>query len=468
MKHYCIIILIFSLITACSKSEFLNVKPNQSLVIPNSLDDLQAILDHDLDMNGVPRGLGLVPQILDIASDDYYVLDQGYRDRLDDLLRMYYRWDAQANTADMVQDWERPYLCVLNSNLVLDHLEEMKDKIDDVQRWNEIRGAALFYRAHAFYHLAQVYAYPYGDENYDKYGIPLRLSSDISETIFRSSVSVTYKKIIDDLIESSELLPENELYKERPSKVTAYAMLARVFLAMRDYDQALLYSDRVLNIKNTLLDYNDLNPADPYPFNQSEIMDREVLFKSSPVNYSGKTSPLAIVVARIDSVLYDTYEEEDLRKNIFFITGSVQGFRFKGSYFGANNLFAGIALDEIYLIKAESLVKIGQTIECVKVLDNLRKNRYRKGTESYKVPQDIMKNEEELLKFVRLERRKQLIFRSLRWTDLRRFNLEGANITLQRQVDAQEYSLSSGDKRWAFLIPQQVMGFNPTMLQNPR
>ena len=471
MIRYCIFLLLIGLsllAQSCSKTDFLNEKPNQSLVIPNSLDDLQAILDFDRDMNGVPRGQGLVPQLLDIASDDYYVLAQAYRDRLDPLIKMYYSWDPKANTDESNPDWERPYLCVFNANIVLDHLEELKPRTTDTKRWSEIRGAALFYRAHAFYQLAQVYAYPYGITDYDEYGIPLRKTGDVLETIERAPVTEVYQSIVKDLSESSNQLPLNSNYKERPTKISAWALLARVYLNMGDYTKALIYADSVIMEKNELLDYNLLTATAAYPFNNTDIIQTEVLFKSSPVTYPGKTSPIAIAVARINPDLYSSYEVDDLRKNIFFTTGSTEGYRFKGSYYGTTDLFSGIALDEIYLIKAECLVRATELDKCVEVLEYFRRHRYRKNTETYRVPSILKMNQEGLLNFVLLERRKQLVFRGLRWSDLRRLNREGENITINRIIEGEEHLLSPNNKRYAYLIPQKVMGFNPEMNQNPR
>jgi hypothetical protein len=66
------------------------------------------------------------------------------------------------------------------------------------------------------------------------------------------------------------------------------------------------------------------------------------------------------------------------------------------------------------------------------------------------------------------ERRKELIFRGLRWPDLRRLNKDGAGVSVTRKLDGQTYTLTPNSLKYTWLIPQQVIDFNPGMPQNPR
>jgi hypothetical protein len=60
-----------------------------------------------------------------------------------------------------------------------------------------------------------------------------------------------------------------------------------------------------------------------------------------------------------------------------------------------------------------------------------------------------------------------LLFRNLRWSDLRRFNLEGANITLKRIINGTSYTLPPNDLRWVLLIPDLETS-RSGIPQNPR
>ena len=106
--------------------------------------------------------------------------------------------------------------------------------------------------------------------------------------------------------------------------------------------------------------------------------------------------------------------------------------------------------------------------DAVETIEKLRKNRFAANSDLYKVPASIALDQQSLLKFVRDERRRELIFRGLRWTDLRRYNMEGESLTIHRVLGDERYTLNPNDKRYAFLIPSLIIGYNPDMAQNPR
>lgn len=73
----------------------------------------------------------------------------------------------------------------------------------------------------------------------------------------------------------------------------------------------------------------------------------------------------------------------------------------------------------------------------------------------------------EALNIILKERRKELLIRGLRWSDLKRYNRGGANITLTRTVNGQTYTLSPNDLRYAVAIPEDIITLTG-MPQNPR
>ena len=69
---------------------------------------------------------------------------------------------------------------------------------------------------------------------------------------------------------------------------------------------------------------------------------------------------------------------------------------------------------------------------------------------------------------VLLERRKELAFRGLRWTDLRRLNKEGANITLTRILNGTTYTLAPNGLNYTLPIPPDVISLNKAIQPNSR
>src|SRR5690606_2345721 len=124
--------------------------------------------------------------------------------------------------------WSLLYQIVFYANTVLDGL-----KGDDHVDARVIRGQALFHRAHTFFQLAQLYSPPYDPSiASDSPGIPLRLTADVGETIFRSSLDETYERIVLDAKEAARLLEPTLPRQSLPSRQAAYGLLARTFLCM--------------------------------------------------------------------------------------------------------------------------------------------------------------------------------------------------------------------------------------------
>lgn len=448
-----IFLLLFMLQYSCKK--YLDVKPENNVAVPNSLNELQALLDNYQVMNHNS------PKLLDCLTDDFYVTTSDYNslsgvNAAD--VKMNYIWDKDANA--YIDNWLPPYQNpIYYSNVVLDQLTKINDGQNENDFYNSIKGSALFFRSFAFLQLAQLYCKPYSSTANADLGIVLRLTSDISVPSVRSSVQQTYDQIINDLKSAARLLPQNSIAPTRPNKAAAYGALARTYLSMRDYSQALQYADSCLQIYNSLIDYNTLIPISNPPFS---TFNKETIFYNIIQSPSISRPPRG----RIDSTLYQSYNADDLRRDLYFKANGDGTFGFQGSYSGNISTFLpfdGIATDEMYLIRAECHARSGNTSLALQDLNTLMQKRWRAAGW---VPFTAI-NANDALNKILVERRKELFFRGLRWSDLRRLNLEGANITLRRFVNGVTYTLPPNDFRWVLLIPTEVINFTG-IAQNPR
>ncbi|HEX2629896.1 MAG TPA: RagB/SusD family nutrient uptake outer membrane protein [Chitinophagaceae bacterium] len=430
---------------SCKK--FLDEQANKILILPRTLADMQTLLDNYNVMN---QRNGTLQDI--IAGDIYQVSSDWALLGIDD--RRHYIWDR--NIA-IDNSWTSLYQPVFNSNVVLDELNKMSN-VADIAQFNDIKGQALFFRSFAFYQLAQMYCRPYSATASTDLGICVRLSSAISDPSVRGTVQQTYDQIIGDLKASVNLLPVNTITPVRPSKVAAYGMLARVYTSMREYDKAGKYADSALALRSELLDYNTLDPSSQWPI---PLMNKEVIFHAS-----GLTGAMSPPAAKIDTLLYQQYHDDDLRKNIFFLANADNSHSFKGTY-GTEisfQTFYGIAIDELYLIRAEAAARAGNKDAALIDLNLLLKARWKN---SVPYPVITAASAPEALDKILVERRKELVCRGARWTDLRRRNLEGANITLTRVINNTTYTLPPNDLRWVLLIPTEIINMNGIQ-QNPR
>src|SRR5690606_9850231 len=176
-------------------------------------------------------------------------------------------------------DWARSYNTANIANICLDQLIKIDRTPQNASAWDNVKGSALFYRAYTFLNLLWIHAKAYDKETAaEDLGIVLRLNADFNEKSVRVSVAESYDQIIRDLEETVDLLPQLPRHVMRPSKAAAFGLLARTYLSMREYAMALDYADRCLEMKNDLMDYNDIDPALPRPF---ESFNPEVIFHSS-------------------------------------------------------------------------------------------------------------------------------------------------------------------------------------------
>jgi len=74
----------------------------------------------------------------------------------------------------------------------------------------------------------------------------------------------------------------------------------------------------------------------------------------------------------------------------------------------------------------------------------------------------------EALEIILQERRKELVFRGLRWFDLKRLNKDPRfAVTLKRVIEDKEYILPPNDNKYLFPIPSAVIEMTG-IKQNPR
>lgn len=458
MKKIIILFIACTTLHACSRSDFLNVSPNQSHTVPTTLEELQALLDRDQVMNGMGSGAarGPVPHLGEASSDDYYYLEANFSS-LRPQHQHYYLWSPNPYVGDVVYDWDRVYEAIFYANVALDGLRNLTRSDINSTQFDAIMGSALFHRAHAFYQLAQIFAPPYDKVKAETTaGLPLRLASDFSERIQRVSVEDTYDRIISDLQQASGLLPELPTAKNRPSKVACNALLARVHLVMGEYEAAEHYADVCLRRYGVLLDYNELDETLAYPFQQINFDNPEIImvFNMQGASFYSINRTLS---AKVPSALFDMYKEHDLRKRIFYNIGA-NGIDFKGNYSGNTYYFAGLATDEIYLIKTECLVRSGRLEEGMGLLSTFLTKRCSEEFD-YTYLQGV--SDQEALDIVLEERRKQLIYRGIRWTDIRRLNAEGAMIEQRRNINGETYFLPANDARYTLPLPEKVLEFRP-------
>jgi len=223
---------------------------------------------------------------------------------------------------------------------------------------------------------------------------------------------------------------------------------------MRMYDSAFKYANACLLLKSALMNFNgdadivgSINGTAP-PFRK---YNKEVIFHSQPILGFSICRPN--LGASVDTILYASYEDDDLRKTAFFAKG-VTYFTFKGMYSqDIQHMFTGIATDELFLIRAECYARLNNKQAALDDLNYLLATRWKQGSF---VPVSATTAAEALDKILE-ERRKELVMRQLRWMDIKRLNKEDRNIVLKRVIGNQVYLLPANDNRYALPLPTGLL-----------
>jgi len=438
-----LLLTICILFNSCKK--YLDAKSNTALVTPQTLKDLQGLMDDGIYMN-----LGTTPSYGESSADDYFLLPATVSG-LSTMQLDVYTWTK----TDYIygRDWSKAYTAIFNSNLCLDLLGNIERTEANRQEWDNVKGSALFFRGYYYLLLNLQHGLAFDPLTSDTdLGIVLRESSDFNKVSVRSSVKKCYDQILSDITGSVVYLPDYPLNLLRPSKAAAYALLSRLGLYLHDYNMVVKNADLSLKLQKDLMDYNGdadiigLTSSLPFKkFNKETIFYTEMLY-----NFGLHTATVGFT----DSLLYSSYDLNDLRRTAFF--SASKGYQvFKGNYGASvNALFSGLATDEVYLNRAEGKAFLGDVSGAMQDLNTLMIKRWRKTVVFTPFSADT---KDAALALIRRERRKELLFRGLRWGDIKRYNKENANIVLYRNIAGRQISLEPNSKFYALPLPSDII-----------
>ncbi|MBL3550390.1 MULTISPECIES: RagB/SusD family nutrient uptake outer membrane protein [Chryseobacterium] len=162
---------------------------------------------------------------------------------------------------DLETQWNKRYNVIGVANRVIRNVDNIQTS---AAIKNKYLGEALFMSSRMYFELA----YNYGNE---KAGIPIidRTKEPDPNPIPRAAnVMVNYNYIVNDLKRAAELLPtQAELPAKdfgRPHKAAAWALLAKVYLFMKDWQNAEYWANEVMTKgnRNLLNNYTDVFKAE--------------------------------------------------------------------------------------------------------------------------------------------------------------------------------------------------------------
>lgn len=456
-------ICVVVMLTGCN--DFLDIKPKGEK-IPKTVTDYETLLNYE----SVQKVSDTYPTYL---TDDVYLPDvaQGTAtpglNSVDQSIRNLYLFKKEV-FGDAQDDgfWFASYNRIYYYNTVIDNI--MNADGSDEQQKLSIRAEALISRALEYLYLVNGYAKYYDVHTAESDpGVPLILDEDISKkNLVRASVKDVYAQIQSDLQTALPNLPMQAKGNAfRASKAAGYGVLAKMYLYMGNYAEALKAANEVLEINNSLLDLKKYAVVKPQSSIGRTNVPQDI---DNPENIYIKFAPyvygLSSKVFGSDELI-SLFSEDDMRLQVYF----TKNFRNipTDKYVWAPYLRANLAVSspEIYLIAAECEAREGSIERAIALINKLRDNRIKNNTDI------VATDRNDALQKVLEERRRELAMSGMvRYIDLKRLNQESQFAKTVTHVTGEgTFSLEPNSPLYVLPIPAKVMRFNKnSMQQNER
>ena len=451
------------MLTGCN--DYLDIKPKGEK-IPTTVSDYETLLNYE----SVQKVSDTYPTYL---TDDVYLPDvaqgtttPGLNSVDQSILNLYlFKKDVFGEAQDD-GFWFASYNRIYYYNTVIDNI--MNADGSDEQQKLSIRAEALISRALEYLYLVNGYAKYYDVRTAESDpGVPLILDEDISKkNLVRASVKDVYAQIQSDLQTALPNLPMQAKGNAfRASKAAGYGVLAKMYLYMGNYAEALKAANEVLEINNSLLDLKKYAVVKPQSSIGRTNVPQDI---DNPENIYIKFAPyvygLSSKVFGSDELI-SLFSEDDMRLQVYF----TKNFRNipTDKYVWAPYLRANLAVSspEIYLIAAECEAREGSVERAIALINKLRDNRIKNNTDIVAIDRS------DALQKVLEERRRELAMSGMmRYIDLKRLNQESQFAKTVTHVTGEgTFSLEPNSPLYVLPIPAKVMRFNKnSMKQNER
>ncbi len=447
----------------CSCDDYLSNVPKGQR-IPTTLNDFSVMLADEYTncREDVTQALVLL--------NDRYVSD-GYLSYYE-LWNANYFWDENADRIAMNKSDETTYYNgyagISTANLIIENAPTATEATD-AERGQVIAQAKIL-RAMKYFTLVNYYAKTYNAATAaTDGGVPLITSAEVGATYTQPSVQEIYDFIVQDISEALPALPERALNVLYADKATAYALAARVYLQMGNYQEALASAGEALKRNDRLFDwvafYNDnaavLSVPDVYQSITSPMgfdYEENYIFCHGNNSYSGNDLQM-----REDRG--NRFEQGDAhfmsRWKIRTMAGATYYNPNMGGYFNRG----GLTTTEVYLIQAECLARTGNVAGAMDVLNKVRQKRI---LPEYYQPLAASSADEAIDMIIKVKG-DALVQTIIPFCDARRLNLEPAHArTLTKVENGQQYTLSPSSHMWVMPFPMGAVknSGNGTVTQN--
>lgn len=395
-----------------------------------------------------------------------------------ELARINYMWDESADRK--IQDnnvnyssnstiYSYCYQGIAHWNLIIEDANKLTECTE--QQRAQLKAQAKVLRAMDYFHLTNYFADQYTAGNAKTaLTVPLVESANIESSSPQVTQEKMYEFILSNLTEESiEQLPDKGETVFHPTKGAGYGMLARVSLQMGNYENALKYAQKALDINGSLYDWRPYYIENKAQYENNEYATSyPAVVLNSPENYVFAFSGQLSYQTGTQNIPVDraaAFDQKDLRLRTrwkFYPDQAGDYYKaIRRDYFNAG----GISTPEMYYIKAECLARKNQIQEAMNIVNQIREKRFLE--EDY-TPLNASSISEAIGHIIQ-EKANEYLQSSIPFWDMRRLNKDSQYAhNLTKTADGQTYTLKPDSHLWIMPFPEKVMTNpgNGTITQN--
>lgn len=399
-----------------------------------------------------------------------------------------------ASTYETEDMWQNHYYAIKNYNIVIANAALVEDETL-LPSVDILKGIALFCRASSYLTLARYYGNAYDPATAaTDLCVPLVLVYDQLEKPARATVKQVYDQIIKDLDEAESLLAEvpGAIGSEVPTIDAVYALKARYYLDVQDYDEAYTMA---LNVIGSEAGYTLANTAEAMLAEYVNDAGTEPIIQLyASIAEGAKSNGMYAPVRKDDTVgkyfspyfvptktLINSYSDGDLRFQTWY-SKDMYPIRMGANYYDGVYVFIKyydnpalrsgpdetgakaakpLMISEMYLIAAEAAAQNQSYDDAKTILNALqlaRKTGFTEGT----------------LEDVKKEWYRETVGEGLRFSCAKRWGESlgarpyqtGADYVVNKGAEYDERTLSADSHVWNWPVPTYEMKLNGNLVQN--
>ncbi|HBC30216.1 RagB/SusD family nutrient uptake outer membrane protein [Petrimonas sp.] len=418
LKYFTVLLIVFCLTPSCD--DFLTFAPSDQMSDTESFktaEDVQNAINGLYNRFGFWRFMGRnVIALGDIAADNSWMTgSSGHFDQI-------YRYNIADDSPDLLDTWSGGYIVANGAAKVIKNAPDVLANTVGTENKNIVNknlAQAYALKAMSHFYLVNIFGLPYNDANKSKPGIIIIKDEPIVafQEVTRGTVEEVYAQILSDISKAKETIALNTFEAFTINETSLTAFEARVKLYMGDWQGAITAAQKAIDLRKGAIVTDAAEYASMWASLNVTSEDIFTIAKSPDDNLSANSlnTLYGSYNGKLLPGLVELFAAKDMRKSLIAGTADQPtGLKFQGIPDSkATSNIPVIRLPEMYLIIAEAKAQLGQADAVDFIYEIAKRNPDLKKS-------DIPTTKTELLKFISIERRKELFQEGHRWFDARR------------------------------------------------